>query len=172
MRHAQTVAPSRGHAIRVRGLVQGVGFRPTVWRIATECGLAGEVWNDAEGVMIRAWGEPDAIEQFIRRVEDEAPPLARIDAIEGALLEDHPLDAAFHIVPSRGGVMQTGVVPDAATCPSCLAEISEPRNRRHRYPFSNCTHCGPRLSILRAVPYDRANTSMAEFALCSDCREE
>src|SRR6476660_5971595 len=172
MRHAQTVAPSRGHAIRVRGLVQGVGFRPTVWRIARECGLAGEVWNDAEGVMIRAWGEPDAIEQFIRRVEDEAPPLARIDSIEGSPLEDSPLDAAFHIIPSRGGMVQTGVVPDAGTCASCLAEILEPGNRRHRYPFTNCTHCGPRLSILRAVPYDRANTSMAEFALCRDCREE
>ena len=169
MRHAQRVG---GQAIRVRGLVQGVGFRPTVWRLATECGLAGEVWNDAEGVMIRAWGEPDAIERFMRRVEDEAPPLARIDAIEEVPLEDGPLDATFHIVPSRGGVVQTGVVPDAATCASCLAEILEPRNRRHRYPFTNCTHCGPRLSILREVPYDRANTSMSEFALCRDCREE
>jgi hydrogenase maturation protein HypF len=90
------------------------------------------VWNDAEGVMIRAWGEPDAIEQFIRRVEDEAPPLARIDSIEGSPLEDSPLDAAFHIIPSRGGMVQTGIAPDAATCPSCLAELSEPGNRHRR----------------------------------------
>jgi hydrogenase maturation protein HypF len=172
MRNATASLPTEGRAIRVRGLVQGVGFRPTVWRLARDCGLAGDVWNDAEGVMIRAWGQPADLDQFLRRLEEQPPPLARIDAVEWALSRDIPADDDFHIVSSRPGEMHTAVVPDAATCEACVDETFRPSNRRYRYPFTNCTHCGPRLSIVRAVPYDRCNTSMAEFPLCSECRAE
>jgi hydrogenase maturation protein HypF len=161
-----------GWAVRVRGLVQGVGFRPHVWRLARDCGLAGEVRNDSEGVGIRAWGAPDALEAFVRRLREEAPPLARIDGLEAMPLAGEPEDAGFHIVASHAGRVRTAIVPDAATCPDCLAETRDPAARRHRYPFTNCTHCGPRLSIVRAIPYDRGNTSMAKFALCPECRAE
>lgn len=161
-----------GRTIRVRGLVQGVGFRPTVWRLARDCGISGEVWNDADGVMVRAWGGEGDLDRFVRRIEHEPPPLARIDAIEWALSTELPADGDFRIAPSRDGEVHTGIVPDAATCPACVAETTDPANRRYRYPFTNCTHCGPRLSIVRAVPYDRPNTSMAAFALCPACEAE
>ena len=161
----------RGMSIRVRGLVQGVGFRPTVWLIAKRLGLTGEVMNDAGGVLVRAFGQPEALAQFEDLLLAEAPPLARIDAIERSpLAGEAPPD--FRIVASRSGEVTTGVVPDAATCPACLADISDPSNRRYRYPFTNCTHCGPRLSILSAIPYDRASTSMAAFQMCPACLAE
>lgn len=170
---ATAILPAEGRAIRVRGLVQGVGFRPTVWRLARDCGIAGEVWNDAEGVMIRAWGRRVDLDRFLRRLEDLPPPLARIDAVEWALSGDSPADGeGFHIVSSRAGEVHTAIGPDAATCPACLGETRDPSDRRYNYPFTNCTHCGPRLSIVRAVPYDRCNTSMADFALCPACRAE
>jgi hydrogenase maturation protein HypF len=169
---ATAILPAEARSIRVRGLVQGVGFRPTVWRLARDCGLAGDVWNDAEGVMIRAWGRPADLDRFLRRLEDQPPPLARIDSIAWALSEDNPIDGGFHIVSSRAGEVHTAVGPDAATCQACLGETLDPSDRRYNYPFTNCTHCGPRLSIVRAVPYDRCNTSMAEFALCPTCRAE
>jgi hydrogenase maturation protein HypF len=161
-----------GRSVRVRGLVQGVGFRPTVWRLAQDCGIAGEVWNDAQGVMIQAWGMPAALDEFIHRLRDNPPPLARIDKVECAPLRDAPSHSGFDIVASRTGVAQTGVVPDAASCELCISETSNPSDRRHRYPFTNCTHCGPRFSIVSAIPYDRANTSMRRFALCPDCGAE
>jgi hydrogenase maturation protein HypF len=164
--------PSEGRTIRVRGIVQGVGFRPTVWRLARDCGLAGEVCNDAEGVMIRAWGPISELDRFLIRLEREAPPLACIDAVEWVRLDATPAGNGFHIVPSHAGNIHTAVVPDAATCPVCLAETFDPADRRHRYAFTNCTHCGPRLSIVRSVPYDRRATSMADFALCEACRAE
>ncbi|MGH7000933.1 MAG: carbamoyltransferase HypF, partial [Stellaceae bacterium] len=164
--------PAEGRAIRVRGLVQGVGFRPTVWRLARDCGLTGDVWNDAEGVVIRAWGRPIDLDRFLRRLEDQPPPLARIDTVEWALSGDSPADSGFHIASSRSGEVHTAVGADATTCPACLGETFDPCHRRYRYPFTNCTHCGPRLSIVRAVPYDRCNTSMTEFALCPACRVE
>jgi hydrogenase maturation protein HypF len=156
----------------VRGLVQGVGFRPTVWRLAQDCGIAGEVWNDAQGVMIQAWGMPAALDEFIHRLRENPPPLARIDAVECAPLRDAPYHSSFDIVASRAGLAQTSVVPDAATCVLCMAETLSASDRRHRYPFTNCTHCGPRFSIASAIPYDRANTSMRRFALCHDCVAE
>lgn len=162
-----------GERIRVRGIVQGVGFRPTVWRLAHDCGLVGEVLNDARGVLIHVWGRQAAVERFIQRLEIEAPPLSRIDAIKrsrlGASLS--PL-THFSIAPSRGGAARTGVLPDAATCPSCSGEILNEHDRRYFYPFTNCTHCGPRLSIIHAVPYDRSSTSMAAFEMCGNCRAE
>jgi hydrogenase maturation protein HypF len=161
-----------GLNIRVRGLVQGVGFRPTVWRLARECGLFGHVLNDGGGVSIQIWGRDHQIKQFLQRLEAEPPPLARIDSVETSAVKTKPPDAGFHILHSEGGQIQTGVAPDAATCPSCLADIRSPENRRYRYPFTNCTHCGPRLSIIRTIPYDRIHTAMANFIMCENCQDE
>ena len=158
--------------IRVRGLVQGVGFRPSVWRLARKCGLQGEVWNDSQGVEILIVGEADRIDRFCNRLQSEAPPLSRIDALERSDTEAPPATDGFHIRPSRAGEARTGVVPDAATCPACLREMNDPADRRFRYPFTNCTHCGPRLSIVERIPYDRANTSMRHFPMCPDCAAE
>jgi hydrogenase maturation protein HypF len=158
--------------IRVRGLVQGVGFRPSVWRLAGECGLSGEVWNDSQGVEMVVSGSSEQIDAFCSRLVEEAPPLARIDTIERHACESRPVADGFRIQPSRGGEARTGVVPDAAICPDCRREIDDPDDRRYRYPFTNCTHCGPRLSIVERIPYDRANTSMRHFPMCPACRSE
>ncbi len=160
-------------SIRVTGIVQGVGFRPTVWRLANECGIVGRVWNDAEGVMIQAWGSPVLLDDFVRRLRTEQPPLSRIEEIVRTVLnDDGVIPKDFQIVVSREGKVHANVAADAATCPECLAEVLDPTNRRYRYPFTNCTHCGPRLSIIRAIPYDRANTSMASFSMCERCLAE
>jgi hydrogenase maturation protein HypF len=169
MHGALTVA-APGQIIRVRGTVQGVGFRPTVWRIARDMGLSGQVLNDGQGVVIRLWS--DSPERFIERLRREAPPLARIESIE-----IRPFDAAspggpFEIVSSIAGGSETAIAADSATCADCLAESLDPQARRYGYAFSNCTNCGPRLSIIGAVPYDRGSTSMAEFAMCDDCARE
>jgi len=148
-----------------------VGFRPTVWRIARACGLRGDVRNDGEGVLVRAWGRGEQLDRFCAELHAQCPPLARIDALERAPLAGVPCDD-FRIVASAEGAVRTGIVPDAATCPACLAELLDPQDRRYRYPFINCTHCGPRLSIVQGIPYDRANTSMAPFVMCSECRAE
>jgi hydrogenase maturation protein HypF len=158
--------------IRVRGLVQGVGFRPTVWRLARGCGLCGEVWNDSQGVGISLAGRAEKIEEFCRRLVQEKPPLARIDAIERKRVDEVPEMAEFTIRESRSGEIRTGVVPDAAICPACRQDIDDSQNRRFRYPFTNCTHCGPRLSIIERIPYDRSNTSMRHFPMCPECRAE
>jgi len=161
-----------GKAIRVRGVVQGVGFRPMIWHLARQHRLTGEVWNDGEGVMIHAFGTDEDIGAFIRNIPLQLPPLARLDSLEVQVLSDGPHSGAFRIVASQLNGIETPVTADAATCPACLAEIAAPGNRRYRYPFTNCTHCGPRLSIVRRVPYDRCNTSMAEFPMCPRCRQE
>jgi hydrogenase maturation protein HypF len=157
--------------IRVRGRVQGVGFRPNVFRIARELGLAGEVLNDADGVLIRASGTASAMASFEKRIAVEAPPLARVEAMETKALA-RALEGAFRVVESRGGTVRTEVTPDAAICAACVREIFAPGERRFRYPFTTCTHCGPRLSIVRAIPYDRAATTMAGFPLCRACEAE
>jgi hydrogenase maturation protein HypF len=163
-----------GLIIRVRGLVQGVGFRPHVWRLAREAELRGDVCNDGAGVLIRIAGLPQVLAEFERRLRMEAPPLAQIEEITCLPLSD--LDSLpagdFQIAASQSGTIVTGIVPDAATCPACLAEIHDPQARRYRYPFTNCTHCGPRLSIIRAIPYDRPNTTMTAFLLCAACQAE
>ncbi len=158
-------------AIRVRGSVQGVGFRPFVWRLAHELSLAGWVRNDPSGVAIEVEGQGDALERFIARLAREAPPLARIDAIETRELRAD-LRRDFDIVASGRGRVDTGVAADTAVCGDCLAELFDPRDRRYRHAFINCTNCGPRYTICRALPYDRANTSMAPFALCPSCGRE
>lgn len=161
-----------GKAIRARGVVQGVGFRPAIWHLARLHRLTGSVWNDAAGVMIHAFGSDEDIDAFIRQIPLQLPPLARLDSLEAQTLNAPP-DHEFRIVASRENHgAQTPIAADAASCPDCLAEIADPDNRRYRYPFTNCTHCGPRLSIVRAVPYDRCRTSMAEFAMCPRCRQE
>ena len=161
--------------IRVNGLVQGVGFRPTVWRLARRHGLRGSVRNDAAGVDIAAWGDEAAIVAFMADLKTQCPPLARIDDLVCAPLtmsEAGEPPADFSIVASRAGAVRTSIGPDAATCEDCLAEVLDPAQRRYRYAFTNCTHCGPRLTITRALPYDRANTSMSAFPMCADCRCE
>jgi len=160
-----------GARFRVSGLVQGVGFRPHVWRLAQQHGLAGTVRNDGEGVEIEAWGPAAALDRFTFALEAEAPPLARVQAVTRMPLGGVP-PTGFAIAESRDGPVSTGVVADAATCSDCLAEISNPDDRRFGYAFTNCTHCGPRLSIVRAIPYDRTNTSMDRFSMCPDCLAE
>jgi len=160
-----------GKQIRVRGLVQGVGFRPTVWRLAVELGITGQVSNDGEGVLIEAHASSATIDQFINLLNQQCPPLARIDSIT---MEDsqNPTPDDFCIVKSDATETHTGIVADAASCASCIKETLDNKNRRYQYPFTNCTHCGPRLSIIKAIPYDRINTSMRDFTLCSDCQAE
>jgi len=157
--------------VRVRGIVQGVGFRPTVYRLATEGGLVGWVLNDAEGVLLEVEGPLARIDAFLARLAAAPPPLAEITAVE---VEDVPTrgETAFHIRPSAGGEREALVSPDVAVCPDCLRELLNPADRRFRYPFINCTHCGPRYSIILDVPYDRARTTMAPFVMCPACRAE
>ncbi|WP_237400837.1 carbamoyltransferase HypF [Rhodovulum sulfidophilum] len=158
-----------GREIRVRGQVQGVGFRPFVWQLAREFGLVGEVFNDAEGVLIRAAGGD--LDGFQAALSARAPGLSRIDALEARDCRFDAVPESFAIAASRGGAARTRVTPDAATCPDCLAEIAG-GGRRQGYAFTNCTRCGPRFTILRGLPYDRAQTTMAGFAMCPSCRAE
>jgi hydrogenase maturation protein HypF len=162
---------SGAYEIRVRGRVQGVGFRPAVWRHAHALALTGEVLNNGEGVLVRVAGGRDAAGALIEALRREPPPLADIQSMETheATVELRP---GFFIVESACGPAKTQVTPDARVCPDCAAEVAAPADRRHGYAFTNCTHCGPRLSIVRAIPYDRANTTMAAFPLCADCRAE
>lgn len=155
--------------IRVRGVVQGVGYRPFVHRVATEWALAGHVGNDTDGVFVEVEGPPAAVEAFADRLRRDAPPLARVDAIEVATI-DIVGDQGFHIVESRSdSSVRTFVAPDAALCEDCLAELFDPADRRFRYPFITCTNCGPRFTITKRLPYDRPNTTMAVFPLCPAC---
>ena len=160
---------SNGVQLRVRGKVQGVGFRPFVWQLAQSLQLSGDVCNDGEGVLVRLAGNGGA---FTARLRQDCPPLARIDAIDLQPFTWRRVPEDFTIRHSAGGAMDTQIVPDAATCPACLAEMRDPRERRYRYPFINCTHCGPRFTIIRAMPYDRPATSMATFPLCEPCETE
>lgn len=158
--------------IRVSGLVQGVGFRPTVWRLAQRHGMRGTVANDGQGVSIHVCGAVEGIEAFVQALTKEAPPLARVDHIERQPATFLPPDAEFRIVASVTTAVHTSVVPDAATCSECIKEIFDPFGRRYRYPFTNCTHCGPRLSIIEGIPYDRASTTMRDFVMCPACKAE
>lgn len=164
-----TGAPVRRLSLRVSGAVQGVGMRPFVAKLAGDLGLAGHVFNDAEGVGIEIEG--DATELFLARLTAEAPPLARIERV---VAEARPVlgETGFVIRASAGGKVTTRIVPDAATCPECLADIRDPASRYVGYAFTNCTHCGPRYTITRALPYDRGQTSMAAFPMCAACRTE
>ncbi|MFC9292576.1 carbamoyltransferase HypF [Streptomyces sp. NPDC057011] len=158
--------------ILVRGVVQGVGFRPYVYTRATGLGLAGHVTNTPEGVVAEVEGAPAAVSAFCERLAADAPPLAVVDTVDHCEL---PVagGAGFTIVASRsGGPARTLVSPDVATCADCLAELADPADRRHRHPFITCTHCGPRFTIVTGLPYDRAHTTMARFPMCPDCARE
>ncbi len=167
------MAPALRRArVRVTGTVQGVGFRPFAFRLAEELGLAGWVLNDERGVEAEVEGPSAHVERFLARLETDAPPLAGVESVEATDLA--PLGAeGFRIVASASGGPPAALVsPDMATCEECLAELLDPADRRHRYPFINCTNCGPRFTIVRSVPYDRPATTMASFEMCAACQAE
>jgi len=158
--------------IEVSGIVQGVGFRPYVYRLATERRLAGRIRNTPAGVDIEIQGDVQAVEDFVARITAEAPPLARVTEVR---VRDLPCngDRGFQIVESiLGGAVHTLISPDVAICGDCLRELFDPGDRRYLYPFINCTNCGPRFTIMRDLPYDRALTSMATFPMCPECQRE
>ncbi|MCK5711815.1 MAG: carbamoyltransferase HypF, partial [Hyphomicrobiaceae bacterium] len=161
-----------GMKISIRGQVQGVGFRPTIWRLATQLGLLGQVWNDGTGVIIHAWAGPDTLTKFLSRLREETPRLARIDAIDQVELPHALPPKQFSIAESFASIAQTSVVPDASPCQDCLREIEDINNRRYQYAFTHCIHCGPRFSITQAIPFDRERTTMSGFVMCVDCQIE
>ena len=169
---AETHTALRRCAVRVRGTVQGVGFRPFVHQLASELGLDGWVLNDADGVLAEVQGPDAAVQQFLQRLRADAPPLARVESVEVTAQLPAAVAAGFGIRASRGGSVKTAVPADAGTCEACLRELFDPADRRHRYAFINCTHCGPRYTITRRLPYDRACTSMAGFTQCPRCQAE
>jgi hydrogenase maturation protein HypF len=164
--------PAQRALLQVRGVVQGVGFRPFVFRLAHDEGLAGFIGNDTDGVTIEVEGPASRVEAFASRLRAEAPPLSRIDSIRIRAMA--PVgETGFRIVASEVvGRVSTGIPADAATCADCLHELLDPPDRRYRYPFLNCTNCGPRFTITRRIPYDRPQTSMAEFTMCPACQAE
>ncbi len=163
---------TRRASVQVCGVVQGVGFRPFVYRLATEEGLSGSIGNDTEGVTIDIEGPPAHIDTFLARLRGETPPLARIDSV--TIRDVDPTgETGFRILASEvKGQVATDIPADAATCPDCLRELLDPTDRRYRYPFLNCTNCGPRFTITRRIPYDRPQTSMAKFRMCPSCQAE
>ncbi|MFO8049726.1 MAG: carbamoyltransferase HypF, partial [Desulfosudaceae bacterium] len=158
--------------IEISGIVQGVGFRPFIYQLARRHGLNGRVINTSTGVSIRAEGSPDKIKDFLKAIETNAPPLARITGISSQTVP--PADFTdFIISQSQAGAQRaTLIAPDMSVCPDCLAELFDPADRRYGYPFINCTNCGPRYTIIDDVPYDRPNTSMKHFTMCPDCQAE
>jgi hydrogenase maturation protein HypF len=157
--------------ILIRGAVQGVGFRPFIYRLATELNLVGWVNNSAQGVVIEVEGEESQFDTFLHRIEHEKPPRSHIQRLESSLLE--PVGySTFEIRASVVGDRAAIVLPDMATCPDCLTEIFDLTNRRYHYPFTNCTTCGPRFSMIEALPYDRPNTTMKSFKMCRQCQTD
>jgi hydrogenase maturation protein HypF len=169
---AHQSGPTSRLELGICGAVQGVGFRPFVYRLAHELGLSGWVVNDNRGVTIQIEGRREALDEFVRRLPIERPAGSLIGALTREDLE--PTGAQeFTIRESpAGGAKTAEMPPDLATCPACLAEVLDPADRRHLYPFTNCTHCGPRFSIVLGIPYDRPNTTMAGFTMCRRCRAE
>ncbi|HDQ45117.1 MAG TPA: carbamoyltransferase HypF [bacterium] len=159
-------------SIRVRGAVQGVGFRPFIYRLAERHHLTGWIVNNSGGVHIEAQGMPADLDAFLRAIREEAPPHAVIRSVRRTRREPSD-DGTFRILQSDGrGAPTAWILPDIATCPDCLREIFDPADRRHLYPFTNCTYCGPRFTILERIPYDRPNTSMKAFRMCAACERE
>lgn len=156
----------------VRGVVQGVGFRPFVYVTAAELALTGSVANTGSGVVAEVEGDADAVAEFGRRLQADPPPLAVVESV--AVTEQPPTGGAEFVIAasSTSDRVRTLVSPDTATCRDCLAELRDPADRRHRHPFITCTHCGPRFTIVTGMPYDRAATTMAAFDMCDDCRAE
>lgn len=168
--NAGEMGESLGETLEISGIVQGVGFRPFVYRLALRLGLDGTVSNAGGRVLIHVGGPPNALDTFAAALAAEAPPLARIERVERKPATCP--EPGFRIIESGAGTVSIGVVPDVATCPACLAEIADPNARRHRYAFTNCTDCGPRFSIVAGLPYDRPATTMVGFAMCPACRAE
>jgi hydrogenase maturation protein HypF len=165
--HSQTLR------LRVRGVVQGVGFRPFIFRLAEQWGLSGWVRNDQGGVLLEVSGRPEVLEQFLEAIPQQAPPAARVEGLEVLSQAPGSLPGGFAIVHSdASGQVATQVSPDLSICPDCLSELFDPTNRRYRYPLINCTNCGPRYSIILQLPYDRPFTTMRAFAMCPDCAAE
>lgn len=159
--------------INVTGAVQGVGYRPFVWHLANELNLAGWVRNTPAGVEIEVYGIPPRVNELIERLVHEAPPLARVDGVTARAVAHPEASEGFVILESGGAqAVSTSIGHDTAVCRECLAEMFDPASRRWRYAFTNCTHCGPRYTISRGVPYDRDRTSLAPFPLCRNCRSE
>jgi hydrogenase maturation protein HypF len=158
--------------IHVDGVVQGVGFRPFIYGLAARFALSGWVLNSSSGVDIEVQGAKAALDAFQEAIRAEAPPLARIDRVIGLPLPVDGAEGGFVIRESAADEGTSLVSPDVATCPDCLREIFDPADRRYRYPFTNCTNCGPRYTIIRAMPYDRPQTTMAGFPMCPDCQAE
>lgn len=156
--------------IKIRGIVQGVGFRPFVYRLALNCEILGHVKNDGEGVEVFAQGA--RVEEFLTRLEADAPPMSRIHSIDFSECENDNSISQFEIIPSKSTAKTTAISPDLAICPDCIEEINNPAERRFKYPFTNCTNCGPRFSIIEDIPYDRAATTMRAFNMCPDCQAE
>ena len=170
--NATDICEAKRLKVTLRGAVQGVGFRPFVSRLATELDLRGWVNNSPQGVFIEVEGAADALQNFLARLEREKPPRSFIQSLESLWLDAIGFEN-FEIRASENSGGKTALVlPDIATCPECLREIFDPRNRRYLYPFTNCTHCGPRFSIIESLPYDRANTSMKKFPMCPACERE
>jgi hydrogenase maturation protein HypF len=164
--------PDEGRRIALTGTVQGVGFRPFVYRLAHATGVRGRVRNDAAGVTIEAFGGPAALDAFERRLRAEHPPAAVIETLERGPIPPEPVEG-FEIVESGPAAeRRVALPPDLATCDACAREVADPSNRRHRYPFTNCTDCGPRFTIALGVPYDRPATTMAGFTMCPACAAE
>jgi hydrogenase maturation protein HypF len=158
--------------VEVSGIVQGVGFRPFVYRLATERRLSGTIKNTSSGVVIEIQGPAELVEDFLACLRTEAPPLALVTGVRSRDLPCNH-DQGFRILPSRLGEARRALIsPDVAVCSDCLRELFDPADRRYRYPFINCTNCGPRYTIVRDIPYDRARTSMAKFVMCPACQRE
>ena len=163
---------ARGVRIHITGVVQGVGFRPFVYSLAQRHAISGWVRNTSAGVEIEAAGAPSSLEAFVTGLRQEAPPLARIDDVQVADSQPDG-DTEFRILPSQAveGAFQP-ISPDVGLCADCLRELRDPADRRYRYPFINCTNCGPRFTIIDDIPYDRPNTTMRAFPMCDDCAGE
>ena len=161
-------------ALEVRGVVQGVGFRPFVWRLATELGLDGSVINRAGQVDIEVAGSAEAVDTFTRRIRTDAPPVARVEEVAVRPSDRSIVEGSGFVIEESEAVASTERLfpPDIATCDDCLRELADPADRRYRYPFTNCTNCGPRATIIDELPYDRSQTSMREFRLCAACEAE
>lgn len=158
--------------IQIGGVVQGVGFRPFVFRLAGELGLTGHVFNNSEGVCIEAEGKKEKLDEFIVRIEKEKPEISKIYSLQHIYIEETGADT-FEIRESEEtGKKRVSILPDIAACDECIHEVTDPKDRRFMYPFANCTNCGPRYTIIQSLPYDRKNTSMKNFVMCPDCERE
>ena len=158
--------------VNINGIVQGVGFRPLVYRYAKRGNLAGWVSNTSEGVVIEVEGNSEKVDDFLKSLKSFPPPQAKITRLSTSLIPPQN-DKQFEILPSIvHSQVKTQISPDIATCPECLEELSSPGDRRYLYPFLNCTNCGPRFTIIKDIPYDRNKTTMEKFMMCSQCQEE